>query len=29
MAKSLGMQRELDVTPARVQVLLFAPSVGG
>ena len=29
MAKRLGMQRELDVTPARVQVLLFAPPVGG
>ncbi len=29
MVKRLGMQRELDVTPARVQVVLFAPPVGG
>jgi len=29
MVKRLGMQRELDVTPTRVQVLLFAPPVAG
>jgi hypothetical protein len=29
LVQRVGMQRELDVTPTRVSVLLFAPPVGG